>query len=231
MKKVLSVFLALVFLAVCACAAAEEAKTCTYTIFNETGEKITELYVTDNATGEKSGNYAGEEGLAKGGIVEINGTDKEGYEITLSFKTEGGYEAEFKTLHFEDVPISLLPKPAEDADATTGATPISFFAPKCVYTVYNTTGEKVTELYVTDNATGEKSENFAGEGIADGESVEISGTNKAGYVVTLSFKTESGYEAKFETLHFETVPISLLAKPAEETDATSGATPIAFKAP
>ena len=231
MKKVLSVFLALVFLAVCAYAAAEEAKTCTYTIFNETGEKITELYVTDNATSEKSGNYAGEEGLAKGGIVEINGTDKEGYEITLSFKTEGGYEAEFKTLHFEDVPISLLPKPAGDADATTGATPISFFAPKCVYTVYNTTGEKVTELYVTDNATGEQSENFAGEGIADGESVEISGTNKAGYVVTLSFKTESGYEAKFETLHFETVPISLLAKPAEETDVTSGATPIAFKAP
>ena len=231
MKKVLSVFLALVLLAVCACAAAEEAKTCTYTIFNETGEKITELYVTDNATGEKSENYAGEEGLAKGGIVEINGTDKEGYEITLSFKTEGGYEAEFKTLHFEDVPISLLPKPAEDADATTGATPISFFAPKCVYTVYNTTGEKVTELYVTDNVTGEKSENFAGEGLADGESVEISGTNKVGYIVTLSFKTESGYEAKFETLHFETVPIRLLAKPAEETDATSGATPIAFKAP
>ena len=117
-----------------------------------------------------------------------------------------------------------------DRDATTGATPISFFAPVCTYTVYNTTGEKVTGLYVTDNLTGEKSENLAGEGLEDGASVEISGTNKPGYVITLSFTTESGYEAAFETLHFETVPISLL--PAKtDTDATTGATPISFSAP
>ena len=96
----------------------------------------------------------------------------------------------------------------------------------CVYTIYNVTGEKVTELYVTDNATGEKSENYAGEGLADGASVAINGTNKPGYAVTLSFKTESGYEAAFTTLHFETVPVSLLA-----ADALTGATPISFKAP
>ena len=88
------------------------------------------------------------------------------------------------------------------------------------------TGEKVTELYVTDNATGEKSDNYAGEGLADGEAVEIKGTKKADYVVTLSFKTESGYEGVFGTLHFEDVPISLMA-----ADAASGATPIAFRAP
>ena len=100
----------------------------------------------------------------------------------------------------------------------------------CTYTVYNTTGEKVTGLYVTDNLTGEKSENLAGEGLEDGASVEINGTNKPGYVITLSFTTESGYEAAFGTLHFETVPISLL--PAKtDADAVTGATPISFSAP
>ena len=231
MKKILALILATIMLC-CVFAFAEE-ETCTYTIFNETGEKITELYVTDNATGEKSENYAGEEGLAKGAIVEINGTNKEGYVITLSFKTESGYEAAFETLHFETVPIQLFSQQkvadniaAAGPDATSGATPISFFAPVCTYTVYNTTGEKITELYVTDNATGEKSDNYAGEGLADGESVEIKGTKKADYVITLSFKTESGYEGTFATLHFETVPISLMI-----VDAASGATTIAFKAP
>ena len=233
MKKVLALILVLGLLLGCVSAFAEEAETCTYTIFNETGEKITELYVTDNLTEEKSENLAGEEGLDKGAILEIHGTNKEGYVVTLSFKTESGYEGAFETLHFETVPITLLSAQAvadkiaaAGADATTGATVISFFAPTCVYTVYNVTGEKVTELYVTDNATGEKSENYAGEGLADGETVEIKGTKKADYVVTLSFKTESGYEGVFETLHFETVPISLLA-----ADAMTGATAISFFAP
>ena len=98
----------------------------------------------------------------------------------------------------------------------------------CTYTVVNTTGEKVTELYITDNATGEKSENYAGEGLADGASVEIKGTNKEGYVVTLSFRTEGGVEREFTTLHFETVIINLLPLP---TDATTGATAISFAMP
>lgn len=244
MKKAIALFIVLCLMLACACVSAEE-ETCTYTVFNETGEKVTELYVTDNTTGEKSENLAGEEGLAKGAIIEINGTNKEGYVITLSFKTESGYEAAFETLHFETVPITLFAKQtvedniaAAGPDATSGATPISFFAPSCTYTVYNTTGEKITDLFIIDNATGEKSENYAAEGLADGASVEIKGTKKADYIVTLSFKTESGYEAAFETLHFETVPISIFSKQAVEeniaaagTDATSGATPIAFKAP
>ncbi len=49
---------------------------------------------------------------------------------TLAFKTESGYEAAFATLHFENVPISLLPAPVvedgEAADAMTGATQIAF---------------------------------------------------------------------------------------------------------
>ena len=136
MKKVFAMILALSMMLGCACEFAEE-ETCTYTIFNETGEKITELYVTDNATGEKSFNYAGEEGLKNGGIIGIPGENKEGYEVTLSFKTESGYENAFKTLHFEDVPISLLAKQtvedniaAAGTDATSGATPITFKAPE-----------------------------------------------------------------------------------------------------
>lgn len=233
MKKSLSIILALCLLLGCVCALAEEEEICTYTIFNETGETVTELYLIDNATEEKGENLAGEEGLANGAILDIHGTNKEGYVVTLSFKTESGYEGAFETLHFETVPITLLSAQtvadkvaAAGADATSGATAISFFAPTCVYTVYNVTGEKVTELYVTDNATGEKSENYAGEGLEDGANVEIKGTKKADYVITLSFKTESGYEGAFETLHFETVPISLLA-----ADAMTGATAISFFAP
>ena len=45
--------------------------------------------------------------------------------MTVSFKTESGYEATFPTLHIEEAPVTLLA-----ADAMTGATPISFFAPK-----------------------------------------------------------------------------------------------------
>ena len=44
--------------------------------------------------------------------------------------------------------------------------------------------------------------------------------------MTISFKTESGYEAQFATLHIETAPVYLLAQ-----DALTGATPISFRAP
>ena len=226
MHRLLSLLLTVTLLLCGVAALAEEPETCTYTVFNTTGELITELFITDNQTGEQSVNYAGEEGLKPDAYVEINGTNKEGYEVTLSFKTESGFEGIFKTLHFETVPLSLLiPASAEgETDATSGATPLSFFAPKCTYTVCNTTGETVTELIIIDNLTGEQSENYAGEGLADGASVEINGSNKAGYEVTLSFRTESGFEGVFKTLHFETVTINLLI-PA---DATSGATPISF---
>ena len=88
---------------------------------NTTGEKVVELYLTDNASGEKSENYAGKDGLKDKDKVEIKGENYEGYEKTLSFKTESGYEGEFKTLHFENVEIDLLV-----VDATSGATTIKF---------------------------------------------------------------------------------------------------------
>ena len=142
MKKTAVLLLAVSLLLACACALAETSETCTYTVFNETGEKIVGLYVTDNLTGEKSENLVGEEGLAKGGIFEISGTNKEGYEITLSFVTESGYEAAFESLHFETVPLTLFSREkvaeniaASGPDAKSGATPLSFFAPGCTYTV------------------------------------------------------------------------------------------------
>ncbi|MBQ9325183.1 MAG: hypothetical protein IJ246_05375, partial [Clostridia bacterium] len=72
--------------------------------------------------------------------------------------------------------ISLLAQ-----DALTGATQISFFAPDdtSAYTVYNVTGEKVTELYLVDSYTGEQGENYAAEGLDDGASLVIEMTTKA----------------------------------------------------
>ena len=98
------------------------------------------------------------------------------------------------------------------------------------YTVYNTTGSTVTELYLYDAGSDEKGDNLAGEGLADGESVVITRDEDAdkqsdvNYV--LEFTTEDGETQSFETLHYETTPISLLS-----VDAAAGATPIAFAAP
>lgn len=99
------------------------------------------------------------------------------------------------------------------------------------YAVYNTTGSTVTELYLYDAGSEEKGDNLAGEnGLADGESVVITRDEDAdkqsdvNYV--LEFTTEDGETQSFETLHYETTPISL-----KSVDAAAGATPIAFAAP
>ena len=98
------------------------------------------------------------------------------------------------------------------------------------YTVYNTTGSTVSELYLYVAGSEDKGENLAGEGLADGESVVITRDEDAdkqsdvNYV--LEFTTEDGSTQSFETLHYETTPICLLS-----VDAAAGATPIAFSAP
>ncbi len=99
------------------------------------------------------------------------------------------------------------------------------------YTIYNVTGENVTELYLVDNLTGEEGVNYAANGFADGASMIITRTitaeeKDAGYSMTLKFKTESGYEGSFATLHIEVAPIYLLS-----ADAMTGATQISFRAP
>ena len=129
MRKLLALILAAAML-MSVCALAEEDVTCTYTVYNVTGEKVTELYLIDALTGETGDNLVGEEGLADGASIDLSktvkadATDREHFVLNLTFKTESGYEGSFPTLHFETVPISLLA-----ADALTGPTQISFSAP------------------------------------------------------------------------------------------------------
>ena len=98
------------------------------------------------------------------------------------------------------------------------------------YTVYNTTGSKVTELYLYDAGSEDKGENLAGEGLADGENIvitrDVEADKQADVVYVLEFTTEDGNTQSFDTLHYEVAPISL-----KSVDAAAGATAIAFEAP
>ena len=95
-------------------------------------------------------------------------------------------------------------------------------------TVYNTTGENVTELYLYVAGSEDKGENLAADGLADGDSVVLTlpedADKSAEYV--LEFTTEGGDTQSFDTLSYEVAPISLLS-----VDAAAGATPISFTAP
>lgn len=96
------------------------------------------------------------------------------------------------------------------------------------YTVYNTTGSTVSELYLYVAGSEDKGKNLAGEGLADGENVVLTlpedADQSAKYV--LEFTTEDGTTQSFDTLSYEVAPISLLS-----ADAAAGATPISFTAP
>ncbi len=96
------------------------------------------------------------------------------------------------------------------------------------YTVYNTTGENVTDLYLYVAGSEDKGENLAADGLADGDSVVLTlpedADKSAEYV--LEFTTEDGNTQSFDTLSYEVAPISLLS-----VDAAAGATPISFTAP
>ena len=116
------------------------------------------------------------------------------------------------------------------ASSTASSAAASSEAASAEYTVYNTTGSKVTELYLYDAGSEDKGENLAGEGLADGESIVITRdveADKQGDVVyVLEFTTEDGNTQSFDTLHYEVAPISL-----KSVDAAAGATAIAFEAP
>ena len=96
------------------------------------------------------------------------------------------------------------------------------------YTVYNTTGSTVTDLYLYAAGSEDKGENLAADGLADGDSVVLTlpedADKSAEYV--LEFTTEGGDTQSFDTLGYEVAPISLLS-----VDAAAGATPISFTAP
>lgn len=96
------------------------------------------------------------------------------------------------------------------------------------YTVYNTTGENVTDLYLYVAGSEDKGENLVADGLADGDSVVLTlpeGADKSAEYV-LEFTTEDGATQSFDTLSYEVSPISLLS-----VDAAAGATPISFTVP
>ena len=99
-----------------------------YTVYNQTGETVKELYIAFNATGEKGENLVGD-GLANGEsklVIKSIPADADAHHaLTFTYVTESGRTGEFTTLSIEDVPLTLLA-----ADAMTGATPLTFFAPK-----------------------------------------------------------------------------------------------------
>ena len=120
---------------------------------------------------------------------------------------------------------------ASSAAASSEAASSEAEAVSAEYTVYNTTGSTVTELYLYDAGSEEKGDNLAGEnGLADGESIvitrDVEADKQADVVYVLEFTTEDGNTQSFDTLHYEVAPISL-----KSVDAAAGATAIAFEAP
>lgn len=237
-KKFLALLTALI-LVLCSAALAEDnppMKTGVYTIFNKTGENVTEVKLTDNVTGEFSifpYPYDGSEEVFENEDLvvmyfDIPESEDGDHRLTLSYKTESGREESFGTLSIEKVNIDLLA-----ADAMSGATPIVFSMEELevagMYTFYNLTGEVVTTLTLTDNEDGAEISTAFQDGFNPGESYTIEYVvpeERKDTTLTLRFETESGKSGSFTTLKIEEAPISLL-----DTDAVSGATPISFSAP
>ena len=117
------------------------------------------------------------------------------------------------------------------SEAASEAASSEAAAESAEYTVYNTTGSTVSELYLYEAGSEDKGGNLAGEaGLADGENVvitrDVEADKQGDMTYVLEFTTEDGSTQSFETLHYETTPISL-----KSVDAAAGATPIAFAAP
>lgn len=197
--------------------AAAETATGTYTLYNVTGEKLTELYLYE--TGSDKGENRIPDGMKNNKKLVLTYDAAADAALTLEYVTESGVSAKFETLRIEEVPIAM-----EAVDAASGATPIRFSIPEDTgsYKLVNTTGATVSELYVYLNG-GEKGENLAGSGMEDGASVDFTITAPVDASLTVEFTTEADGTKTFETLHIENVTVNLLA-----ADAMSGATPIQF---
>lgn len=199
----------------------------TYTIYNATKDSVTALYLYPTDATDKGTNLAGDKGLsAAHAIVTTYDAGKSGVKLTLEFTTKGGYTGTFKTLSLETAPITLLAE-----DAKTGATAIKFAAIPATYTIKNSTGEAVKELYLYPTGSTKKGDNRVGDAAnVDGQvvvtfddaSTFIGSDGKMGKY-TLEFTTASGYTGSFTTLSFETANIELIAESAK-----TGATAIKF---
>ena len=236
MKKIFALLTVMALLFSCAAFAEEEpapVKTGVYTIFNKTGELVTEVKLTDNVTGETNDFFAEEDfNFSSDGIVvlyfDVPEAEADQHTLTLSYKTESGREEAFTTLKIEEATIELLA-----ADAMTGATPIAFTIPEAKqegrYTLYNRTGEIVKVVNLIDNEDGTVIRQVFQNGLEPNETYEINyiaPADRENVTLTLQFVTESGKIGIFKTLKIEVVPITLL-----DVDSVSGATPIEFKAP
>ena len=235
-RKIFALLTAIALLLCCTAFAEEETvpvKTGVYTIFNKTGELVTEIKLTDNLTGE-SNVFPSEEDVPLDGegisffYFDVPEAEADEHTLTLSYKTESGREETFSTLKIEEATIELLA-----ADAMTGATPIAFIMPKADqvgrYTFYNLTGEVVKVLNVIDNDDGTILRQVFQNGFEPNETYEleyVAPADRENVTLTLQFVTESGKIGIFNTLHIEEAPISLL-----NVDSVSGATPISFTAP
>ena len=163
----------------------EEAQ---YTIYNQTGEKVTEIKFTRNDTGkvaldEKSGLADGASTVLK---IKKDSTVTDKTSFTFSFTTEGGYTAEFKTLGFEVAPMTLIAE-----DAKSGATPFKFEAPA---EGASTEAEKATEAEVT-----EKVEAEATEKATEAAETEIMGKGGAANTRTTETKATEAAETEAAT--------------------------------
>ena len=236
MKNLFALLAAMALLFSCTAFAEEELpqlQTGVYTIFNKTGELVTEVKLTDNVTGETNDFFAEEDfNFSSDGIVvlyfDVPEAEADQHTLTLSYKTESGREEAFTTLKIEEATIELLA-----ADAMTGATPIAFTIPEAKqegrYTLYNRTGETVKIVNLIDNEDGTVIRQVFQNGLEPNETYEmgyIAPADRENITLTLQFVTESGKIGIFSTLKIEEVPITLL-----DVDSVSGATPIEFKAP
>ena len=211
-----------------------------YTFENAMDTEISELHVY-----QSKGNNLVPDGLKPGEQVS---TDVAGYYLhtpnetlyTVEFVTDSGTYS-IKTLHVEDMFNVLY---LTGTDGTTGATAVRFTnedgsrqeveaveAPADdelvvrTYTFENAMEEDIKELYVYKSDKG----NLVPDGLKPGEQVstEVFGyylhtPNETLYTVDY---TADGQNYKFETLHIEDLFEKILL---QETDASTGATPIGF---
>ena len=212
----------------------EEVQTVgVYTIYNATGEGVTDLYLYPTGSSDKGENYAaGGHGFgdAHAKVLQYDAADDPSVALTLEFTTSSGYTGKFETLHIETAPITRIAE-----DAKTGSTEIAFAASSATYNIFNVTGEKVTDLYLYRTGSSDKGENLIGDAAEDGGNQTISFDKVPEFLLddagnmgafTIEFTTESGYTGKFETLSYENAPIMLIA-----ADAMTGSSQIAFGVP
>ena len=93
------------------------------------------------------------------------------------------------------------------------------------YEIYNRTGEKLNGLYLYEVGASDKGKNYSEDLHGNHATIDLGELTKD-KVFVLEYETESGRVGKFETLHVEEAPITLLSE-----DAMTGATQIAFAIP